>query len=65
MEIRQKLFRRRLSFCAASRSEGKGYFMKRREQRMIHPPFFEIGPKTYVYGKDALAIALAADQASE
>ena len=39
--------------------------MKRRGQRTIRPPFFEIGPKTYVYGKDALAIALAADQASE
>ena len=39
--------------------------MNKRGQRTIRPPFFEIGPKTYVYGKDALAIALAADEASK
>lgn len=31
----------------------------------IKAPFFEIGPKTYEYGTDALKIALAADRASE
>jgi triosephosphate isomerase len=31
---------------------------------MIHEPFFEIGPKTYVYGEEALKIALAAEEAS-
>ena len=30
----------------------------------ITPPFFEIGPKAYLYGKDVLALALAADEAS-
>jgi triosephosphate isomerase len=36
---------------------------------MIHdfklkPPFFEIGPKAYLYGRDVLELALAAEQAS-
>ena len=31
----------------------------------IKAPFFEIGPKSYLYGDDILALALAADQASE
>lgn len=32
---------------------------------VITPPFFEIGPKSYLYGDDVLNLALAADQASE
>lgn len=31
---------------------------------LIHPPFFEIGPKSYLYGDDILELALAADSAS-
>jgi len=34
-------------------------------KRKIKPPFFEIGPKSYLYGDDVLALALAADAASE
>ncbi len=35
------------------------------EKRVIKPPFFEIGPKSYLYGDDILDLALAADKASE
>ena len=31
----------------------------------IRPPFFEIGPKSYLYGEDILELARAADAASE
>ena len=31
----------------------------------IKPPFFEIGPKSYLYGDDILALAQAADKAAE
>ena len=31
----------------------------------IKPPFFEIGPKSYLYGQDVIDLALAADAASE
>lgn len=31
----------------------------------IKAPFFEIGPKSYLYGEDVLSLALAADRASE
>lgn len=31
----------------------------------IRPPFFEIGPKSYLYGEDILDLARAADAASE
>ena len=31
----------------------------------IKAPFFEIGPKSYLYGDDILSLALAADLASE
>ena len=31
----------------------------------IKPPFFEIGPKAYLYGKKVLALAKAADRISE
>lgn len=31
----------------------------------IKPPFFEIGPKSYLYGEDVLALAKAADAASK
>lgn len=34
-------------------------------KRQIRPPFFEIGPKSYLYGDDILDLALAADKASE
>ncbi|HWR23339.1 MAG TPA: triose-phosphate isomerase [Feifaniaceae bacterium] len=30
----------------------------------LKPPFFEIGPKSYLYGDDVLALALAADAAA-
>ena len=30
----------------------------------IRPPFFEIGPKAFLYGEEALALARAADEAS-
>lgn len=30
----------------------------------INPPFFEIGPKAYLYGEDALALAMHADRLS-
>ena len=33
--------------------------------KKIAAPFFEIGPKSYLYGDDILALALAADAASE
>lgn len=33
-------------------------------KRLIHPPFFEVGPKAYLYGQDALALAKAAQRAS-
>ena len=31
----------------------------------IRPPFFEIGPKSYLYGQDVIDLAIAADAASE
>ena len=31
----------------------------------IKPPFFEIGPKAYLYGQDVIELAKAADAASE
>ena len=34
-------------------------------KRKIKAPFFEIGPKSYLYGDDVLNLALAADAASE
>jgi triosephosphate isomerase len=34
-------------------------------KRTLTPPFFEIGPKSYLYGEDVLDIALAADAAAE
>lgn len=34
-------------------------------KRKIKPPFFEIGPKSYLYGNDVLALAKAADLASK
>lgn len=34
-------------------------------KRTIKAPFFEIGPKSYLYGDDILSLALAADAASE
>ena len=34
-------------------------------KRQISAPFFEIGPKSYLYGDDILDLALAADKASE
>lgn len=35
------------------------------EKRKISPPFFEIGPKSYLYGDDVLELALAAERASK
>ncbi|MEE1279550.1 MAG: triose-phosphate isomerase [Oscillospiraceae bacterium] len=35
------------------------------EKRKITPPFFEIGPKSYLYGDDVIELAIAADKASE
>lgn len=40
-----------------------GVFLKKNQT--IKPPFFEIGPKSYLYGDDILELALAADKASE
>lgn len=34
-------------------------------KKIIKPPFFEIGPKSYLYGDDILDLALAADKASK
>lgn len=34
-------------------------------KHVIKPPFFEIGPKSYLYGDDILEFAIAADKASE
>ena len=34
-------------------------------KRKINVPFFEIGPKSYLYGDEILDLALAADRASE
>ena len=31
----------------------------------IKAPFFEIGPKSYLFGDDILELAIAADRASE
>lgn len=39
--------------------------MKTTTKRQIKAPFFEIGPKAYLYGDDVLNLALAADAASE
>lgn len=36
-----------------------------RGQKKIKPPFFEIGPKSYIYGKQVLDLAKAADAASK
>lgn len=33
--------------------------------KQIRPPFFEIGPKAYLYGDDLLKLAKAADEASK
>lgn len=35
------------------------------KQFVIKRPFFEIGPKTYLYGKEAVNLAIAADKLSE
>ena len=34
-------------------------------QKKIAPPFFEVGPKAYLYGKEALALARDALRASQ
>jgi len=34
-------------------------------KRLLKPPFFEIGPKSYLYGDEVLDLALAADMAAE
>ena len=36
-----------------------------RKHEKFRPPFFEIGPKNYMYGDKILELALAADRASE
>ena len=35
------------------------------DQFKINKPFFEIGPKSYLYGNDVIELARAADIASE
>lgn len=35
------------------------------KNRPVRVPFFEIGPKSYLYGQDVLDLAIAADKASE
>ena len=42
--------------------ETRLFFMN---QKAVKLPFFEIGPKSYLYGDDILDLALAADAASE
>lgn len=39
--------------------------MNKTTKRTIKAPFFEIGPKSYLYGDDVLDLAIAADKASE
>lgn len=34
------------------------------QKKILKPPFFEIGPKQYLYGDDILELALIADEAS-
>jgi triosephosphate isomerase len=34
------------------------------EKKTLNPPFFEIGPKQYLYGDEVLELALIADEAS-
>jgi triosephosphate isomerase len=34
-------------------------------KRIIKPPFFEIGPKQYLYGEEVLELALIAEEASQ
>jgi len=36
-----------------------------RINKIIKPPFFEIGPKSYLYGDDVLDLAIIADKASK
>lgn len=36
-----------------------------KQKNVPEPPFFEIGPKSYLYGDDVLELALAAERASE
>lgn len=36
-----------------------------KQKNVPDPPFFEIGPKSYLYGDDVLELALAAERASE
>ncbi|GHT86906.1 triose-phosphate isomerase [Bacteroidia bacterium] len=38
---------------------------KKKEKRKIAPPFFEVGPKVYLYGKQALQLAKTADRCAE
>jgi len=35
------------------------------DERMIQPPFFELGPKAYMYGKEFIELSIFADQLSE
>lgn len=35
------------------------------QKKLLHPPFFEIVPKPYLYGNDVLALAAAADEAAK
>ena len=37
----------------------------KRAKRLLRPPFFEIGPKQYLYGDQVLELALIADEASK
>ena len=34
-------------------------------KRLLKPPFFEIGPKQYLYGDEVLELALIAEEASK
>ena len=36
-----------------------------KQMRFIQPPFFEIGPKSYLYGDDIIELAKIVDEASE
>ena len=44
---------------------GERRYRKEMKHCSIHAPFFEIGPKSYLYGQDVIDLAKAADAASE
>jgi triosephosphate isomerase len=43
----------------------KNVLLEMMKKRSLKAPFFEIGPKSYLYGEDVFSLALAADQAAQ